>query len=242
MSRHLAAKYPCCNMSLGEPNCDVAWDEDEGDASDDSAATAAAADLIAELQDLASKLSLEDFTTDSSSMTHVTVSNVKESAPPELRYVVYTPFLNQPGLDVKLEQVAQAFTQELTSNLSKSQTFYLDFYKPEDASLSSMFAHYKNLEDPEGQLGILMTSEETLDSEKPIRTLPTAWWELEGVDPYRTFIVFIEGADFIQQKGKVLFLLTDGGRVHAAEPEDYIEVHVVRIVDMGEVTRRLEDP
>lgn len=235
---------------------DVCWDEDEG-APDDEGATYTE-DAITTLRNLAARLSLDDFNVSRLNTTDIIITNVDGSSEPDLRYVIYVPFLHLPGMGDTLEQAANAFTHEVTSRFSEKKTVSFEFCKPPSKSLSSILKAQREKDEPEDYIGALTTFPNDEGSTR-IRAHPIALTEHAnendparvGFEPYRTFIVVLERPDFSQVEGSVLFLLADGGKhkpsadselPQSMKPEfhDYVEMQLWRCAGMDEVARRLQ--
>jgi hypothetical protein len=70
----------------------------------------------------------------------VNISTNNLSDEPDLRYVVYLPFLHLPGFESALEQAAKAFTSAITSRSKAGTPISFDFNKPTLSSVSSTLA------------------------------------------------------------------------------------------------------
>lgn len=248
--------------SLAQEMMDVGWDEDEG-APDAEGAVYTENTLIA-LHNLATKLPLNEFQISTLNSTDVTISNVEGTSAPDLRYVIYVPFLHQPGMSETLEQAAKAFTHEVTSRISGKKTISFEFCKPPSRSLSSILAAQRETDQSENYYGALTTfaneSEERSDEGSTrVRAHPIARTEhaeendsaKAEFEPYQTFIVVLERPDFDRVGGGVLFLLADGGRLKPSADrelppsmkpvlQDYVEMELWRCAGMDEVARRLQ--
>ncbi|KAK4550479.1 hypothetical protein LTR36_000058 [Oleoguttula mirabilis] len=182
---------------------------------------------------------------------------------PDLRYVVYIPFLHKPGYEGKLEEVARAFTSAVMLRLAQGSTVKFDFRTPPEPTLSSIVESHKSYmaTKPDAYIGALKDigswtippKRKFLPEETPTpsRLYPcTREEELPlnlQFERYETFIVILDKPGFIDGTG-VLFLLTDGGRLnkllpssnplHDSDP-DFVETQVWRSTDMSTVVRRL---
>ncbi|KAK4540674.1 hypothetical protein LTR36_009005 [Oleoguttula mirabilis] len=239
---------------------DVAWDEDEG--TPDSERTGYAEVAIAALESLAAGLSLNDCNIDMAVPTDIIISNCVGNSEPDLRYVIYVPFLHQPGMGDKLEQVAMAFTHQITSRLSGHKTISFEFCKPPYRDIASILAIHRDRFQAEGYIGALTTFPDKSDERSSagcVRAHPIA--RTEGAEendpakadyePYRTFAVVVESARFSHEPGCVLFLHADGGKFKPErdqdiptsmrdEFQDYVEMQLWRCAGMDEVARRLQ--
>jgi len=242
----------------------VGWSEDEG--APDAELAHAAEDAMATIQSLAAGLSAEDYSVDKPSTTDIIISNsAGPPKDPDLRYVIYVPFLHQDGMGDQLEQVAKAFTSEITSRLrGEKKTVSFEFCKPPSDDLGSILAvHRETYQSQENYIGAFTTFPNDNDEESPvrIRAHPTARTEhaeendpaKSSSEPYRTFAVVLESPDFCHRPGRVLFLLADGGKPKPdadraedvypsmkAELQDYVEMELWRCAGMDEVARRLQ--
>lgn len=243
---------------------DICWDEDEGTPDDEREMYTQ--DIITTLQNAAGRLSLDVFNIQKSAETETIISNVAVISDPDLRYVIYVPFLHQFGMDNKLEQVATAFTYEITSRLSGKKTVSFEFCKPPSNTLTSALTAYRARSGPEDYIGAVTTfPNESCDNDKEdsvfVRAHPIARGEqalendpaLGRFEPYRTFLVVLDRPDFSQIRGGVLFLLADGGKGRPdadanqdrpprmkVENQDYTEMELWRCAGMDEVARRLQ--
>ncbi|KAI6895131.1 hypothetical protein KC318_g1378, partial [Hortaea werneckii] len=86
---------------------DVGWREAEGNP-DEEKVQSTAADA---LRDLAAQLNMNGLSIKQDSLTAIIISNAPEGATPDLRYVVYVPFLTGERTIVTFEKAAKAFTQ-----------------------------------------------------------------------------------------------------------------------------------
>lgn len=258
--------FASCNPSDPPPSVqemmDVGWNEDEGTPEAERARSSG--DASATLQSLAARLSVDDFNIHEPAATDVVISNTTGTPEPDLRYVIYVPFLHQPGMGDKLEQVAKAFTQQITSRLSGQKTISFEFYKPPSKDLSSVLAVHREKCQSENYIGALTTfpnksGEHSEESSSRVRAYPIARTEhaVENdpvnvpFEPYRTFAVVLERPDFSREEGCVLFLLADGGKPKPNADQDlppsmkpelqnYVEMELWRCPGMDEVTRRLQ--
>ncbi|KAF1356706.1 hypothetical protein BDV97DRAFT_342474 [Delphinella strobiligena] len=257
---YFSSCLPSDPPSSVQDTMDIRWDEDEGTPDDECANHTE--DAITTLQIAAARLSFENFDIRRQAETHITISNVPETSEPDLRYVVLVPFLDQPGLGSNSEEVATAFTHEITSRLSEKKTISFEFCKPPFKTLWSQLASYRTREYPDDYIGALTTfsnDKSGREDATTVRAYPIARTELAQdndperilFEPYRTFLVVLDRPNFSQDKGGVLFLLADGGKSKPdanqdeapsmkAEHQDYFEMSVWRCAGMDEVARRLQ--
>lgn len=203
---------------------DVSLDEDEGTADAENALGLDAA--VRHLQDIAARLSAGEFDISRSSPTTIAISNARGQAEPNLRYVVYIPFLHLLGMDDLLEAAAGAFVHELGSRFTSDKTYHLEFVKSPSTAVWSILETQRRRNDPENYIGGLTTfpkaHNDTSKVEKggTTRAYPIARSErAEDNDPTtarfeacRTFVVILDRPGFGTVGGGVRFLLADGGK------------------------------
>lgn len=263
MQYDLSCIYGCSCAPEDPPSSvqekmDIGWSEDEG--TPDAERSAYTGESGSILQGLAARLSLDEFSISGSASTDIVISNAAGTSDPDLRYDIYVPFLDQPGMGDKLEQVANDFTHEVTSRLSGKKTVFFEFHKPSSKTLSSILMEHRQRDRAENSTGALTTfsgkSDNDSDEGPPrVRAYPISRAEhVEYSDPakakyepYRTFIVVLERPDFNQVEGGVLFLLAHGGKFkgdiplsQAWELDNYEEAEVWRCSGMDAVTSFLE--
>ena len=155
---------------------------------------------------------------------------------------------------VTFEEAAKAFTQAVTSRFSGElpKTLHFEIHQPTSAAKTSMLRHYQSCGYPSDFTGRLTTFPNRAGeaNQKEMRAHPIARPEYavhndpEAVEfePYRTFLIILEEADFLTVPGRVLFLLADGGKYEVEdEPDqDYPETLLWRCAGIEEVSRRLQ--
>lgn len=231
----------------------LAFDVDEG-----RPETGASVDAEDDLTEYMSLSGLND------AMQGVRIVDHGIEADPDLRYVVYAPFLHLPGQEHRLSIVAREFTSAMLSRLESGKTVTLDFRKPPKPTLSSIVkAHSSYMAaKPADYIGALnrvksldVPPDLVYQPEEP--TIPTRLYPCTRSEDlplnlrferYQTFIIILDKPDFIDGSG-VLFLLSDGGRYNKhlparvgdwREPEpDIKETQVWRSPDMDTVVSRL---
>ncbi|KAI7218372.1 hypothetical protein KC333_g3656 [Hortaea werneckii] len=226
---------------------DVGWREAEGNP-DGEKVQSTAADA---LRDLAAQLNMNGLSIKQDSPTAIIISNAPEGATPDLRYVVYIPFLTGERTMVTFEEAAKAFTQAVTSRFSGElpKTVHFEIHQPTSADKTSMLRHYQSRGYPSDFTGALTTFPNRAGeaNQKEMRAHPIARTEYaarndpEAVyfEPYRTFLIILEEPDFLTVPGRVSFLLADGGK-YKVKDEDYPETLLWRCAGIEEVSRRLQ--
>ena len=224
----------------------LALEEDEG-----SSDAKASEDTLEALGSMASQLSLESFSVDQSGQK-VLITNCTAPGEPDLRYIVYAAFLDQPGMEEHtLEQVGSAFTSAIVSRLSRSKTVSFSFHKPDKPTWSSVLSGHKKISEskPEDYFGALYQYPQ---DDAPTRIYPCTRQEMLPTDcafeSYKTFIIVLDKPDFADAAG-VLFLLEDGGKqkqklgdehgFFGGPTFDYDDMLVLRSAGMNEVAKRL---
>ncbi|KAI7229002.1 hypothetical protein KC330_g7642 [Hortaea werneckii] len=229
---------------------DVGWREAEANP-DGEKLQSTAADA---LRNLAAQLIMNGLIIKQDSLTTIVISNAPTGATPDLRYVVYIPFLTGERTAVTLEEAAKAFTQAVTSRFSGElpKTVHFEIHQPTSADKTSMLRHYQSRGYPSDFTGALTTfpNREGEANQKEIRAHPIARTEYaahndpEAVDfePYRTFLIILEEPVFLTVPGRVSFLLADGGKyeVEDESDQDYPETLLWRCAGIEEVSRRLQ--
>lgn len=253
-----------------DENLGMGFELDNDDGSDQTAGVLTETE-IGSLESAASKLKLGDGMV---KLQHnddgsITISTNKEQASPDLKYVVYVPFLHQPGAAEKLEEAAKAFAAAMETRLPPigmaGKTFLLDFHKPSETSDSCILGLYRALHQPAGSIGFLTASNEaeqppgTQSQESsagsqhrrlhPININPHMTLNDPstcGFEPYRTFVIILDRPDFATDSEKgtagvaaVRLLLADGGNNIEDAEMDYLEIQVWRSLGMDEVVKRL---
>ncbi|GAB1743768.1 hypothetical protein NU219Hw_g689t1 [Hortaea werneckii] len=225
---------------------DVSWRETEGNP-DEAKLQSTAADT---LSDLAAQLNMNSLSIKQDSPTTIVISNAPEGATPDLRYVVYIPFLTGERTMVIFEEAAKAFTQAVTSHLSGElpKAVHFEIHQPPSADKTSMLRHYQCCGYPFDFTGALTTfpNREGEANQKERRAHPIARTEYAahddpeavGFEPYRTFLIILEEPNFLTVPGRVSFLLADGGEWD--EDENYPEMLLWRCAGIDEVCRRLQ--
>lgn len=243
---------------LEEESPDYGLDEDEIQPADQIELGPAEEDT---LNCQAKVLSLTDFkvTTGPGNAITVTSSSNTMTSDPDLRYVVYAPFLHcLGGVHITLEITARAFTSAIVSHLPAGKTVHFEFHKPPDTSFASIISFHRDLlrARPEMSVGALHNIPQ-LDGAAVTnlsRIYPHARSErhplqlLLFMEPYKVFAVVLDKPDFINQAG-VLFVMADGGRyrqlpgdvhgVGGGPDSDYFEMQVWRSAGVAEAARGL---
>ncbi|KAI6905618.1 hypothetical protein KC318_g6267 [Hortaea werneckii] len=229
---------------------DVGWRETEGNPDEVKQEPNAANAL----RDSAAQLNIGGLSIKRDSPPNIVISNAPKGADPDLRYVIYIPFLTGGRTMVTLEKAAKAFTQAVTSRFSGElpKTVHFEIHKPTSADKTSMLRHYQSRGYPSDFTGALTTFPNRAGeaNQKGMRAQPIARTEYaarndpEAVDfePYRTFLIILEEPDFPTVPGRVPFLLADGGKYEVEdEPDqDYPETLLWRCAGIEEVSRRLQ--
>ncbi|KAI7156262.1 hypothetical protein KC349_g6394 [Hortaea werneckii] len=207
---------------------DVGWREAEGNP-DEEKVQSTAADA---LRDLAAQLNMNGLSIKQDSPTTIIISNAPEGATPDLRYVVYIPFLTGEKTMVTFEEAAKAFTQAVTSRFSGElpKTVHFEIHQPTSADKTSMLRYYQSRGYPSDFTGALTTfpNREGEANQKEIRAHPIARTEYAarndpdtvGFESYRTFLIILEEPDFLTVPGRVSFLLADGRKYEVEDESD----------------------
>ena len=83
----------------------------------------------------AQELSVTDFQFTSGPGDAVTVTSSTILSEPDLRYIIYAPFLH---FSSTLEDTAKVFTSAIVARLPKGKTIHFEFHKPQDTTLFSI--------------------------------------------------------------------------------------------------------
>lgn len=187
----------------------------------------------------------------------VTITNTVDDGEPDLKYLLYAPFLSHLRDDsvlALLETTARLFTAALLANLPPAKTLHLEFRIPASADWSAILpAHRDALSSHDDgdnfSIGALHTL--SLDDNDPnqppapYRVFPqersdrghyAAWRMLKF--PYRVFAVVLDRPDFVNRPG-VCFYMTDYDDSNDPDISDCLDTHVLRSAGMPEVARRL---
>lgn len=174
---------------------------------------------------------------------------------PDLRYIIYVPFLHYHSASESLEGTARAFTSAIISHLPKGKTVHFEFHKPSDMTLSSIvsFHRIQISTRPEMYVGALHTIQTQPDvARSPDRVYPCFRNErpplYADIERYKVFAVVLDRPNFVEDPG-VLFVMTDGGKskvwpggnfeLLGGPTFDYFETQVWRSAGMAEAARRL---
>jgi hypothetical protein len=193
------------------------------------------------------ELLLQDLQCSSGPGGAMTVASKDCSPEPDLRYIIYVPFLNSASTSTTtIESVAKAFASSIISHLPEGRTIYFEFHKPQFPSLANIvFLHRAQLANrPNFTIGALHTIDGQRNRFYPCtrnQDLPF----YPAIERYETFIVVLD-----KPKQGVLFVMTDGGRLKSlfddeghmvlkGSESDYDETVVLRSAGMEEVARRL---
>lgn len=159
------------------------------------------------------------------------------TAPPDLSYVVYAPFVPTILADARdeplgstdgaqqnlslLTSVARTFTSALLGHMSPAKTVFLQFHARQPrsggaSSLGSIVAHCRDTQSRiADSIGALVTTTREDGTQQRQRLCPCTNSERRERQPpverYRTFAVVLDRPDFIEAPG-VLFVMADGGK------------------------------
>lgn len=244
----LSTLYGISLLEYGRP--DYGLDEDEGLPTDP---------LITQGDKLslqAQSLMLTDFQVINGPRDAITIISASISSSPDLRYLVYVPFLHYPGVKDSLESADKLFSASITSHLPSGKTIHFEFHKPQEPTLSSALSLHRTqmASRPNMSVGAIHTIKTKPDI---IPRTPTRFYPctqnaqrpfFPNIERYKTFLVVLDKPNFIEENG-VLFLMTDGGKfikrpwdefeISGGPSSDYLETQVWRSAGMGEVARRL---
>jgi hypothetical protein len=181
----------------------------------------------------------------------VHVTSKSHSAEPDLRYIIYAPFLHPAHTSNTLENVAKTFSSSLISHLPSGLTIHLEFQIPPSPTLSTIISQHRSLltSRPDFTIGAL----HTIQGQSQQRYYPCTRNESQALFPpkerYETFAVVLDKENFWEEQG-VLFVMTDGGRFKPLLDEqgnvawdgsesNFDEIVVLRSAGVEEVARRL---
>jgi len=228
---------------LSLPYCDVALDENEGFYEEPSQISQQAQ---VTMNTMAQRLSLERFSVNRYH-GHITLSNHDTTADPDLRYIVYIPFLQRGCPGAMHEQSARAFTSAVLSRLTGDKTIIFEFREPPSYSTMAILQDCRayllsttpdyigaKVEVPACE-GVFDTFSGRLHpnspSEDSISNVPSF-----ACTPCRTSAVLLDRPEF-EAPGGVVFLLADP--VNPGHT-NYTDMLVLRSAGPDEVARRLE--
>ncbi|KAK5137056.1 hypothetical protein LTR08_001065 [Meristemomyces frigidus] len=179
---------------------------------------------------------------------------------PDLRYVVYVPFLHHDNVRQTLEEIARSFTSAVMLRLDPGKTVTFAFRIPPQPTMSSILADCRQYlqSKPDDYIGALTSfaPSQTLVHRyaSQIGPIPARLHPINrddglghnlpatcGHEPFHTFAVVLDRPDFIDGPG-VLFMLTDNEKGHSGlrkTGRDIGELHVWRSAGMNEVVKRL---
>ncbi|KAL4984434.1 hypothetical protein BDW68DRAFT_167051 [Aspergillus falconensis] len=259
MSRDLGGHGVFGRSEVEEGVFDYGLDEDEGDPS--SLEQPPAPEIIELVRRKADSLPHNDFSVQTPSQgVAVVTSNPAAPGPgPDLQYIIHITFPH-PGLE--LTTIARAFTAALIEHLThapKPMTVNLIFHTapPSPRSFGSILESHRTLMASRAvmSMGVGRLSSAKWASEAGARIFPQSriqeseeWSPDRWREPYRTFFVVLDRADFLTGPG-VLFFLTDGNEltdecfraldIGPDSPADTVDYVVWRSRGMPEVARRL---
>jgi hypothetical protein len=233
---------------LDDGTLDYALDEDEGQPTD--LVISQGGGLHLQVQSL-----LADFQIINGPGDAITIISASISSSPDLRYLIYVPFLNHPGVGDSLETIGKIFSASILSHLPAGKTIHFEFYRPADATLSSALALHRTLMRLRPRLSVGAIHK--IKTKPDIATTPTRFYPCTpneqrpfypDIERYKTFLVVIDKQNFIEENG-VLFLMTDGGRfikqpwdelgIAGGPHSDYLETQAWRSAGIAEAARRL---
>ncbi|KAK2767729.1 hypothetical protein FQN54_003887 [Arachnomyces sp. PD_36] len=184
----------------------------------------------------------------------VTAVNAPENTEPDLRYLIYAPFLSHlddGSASALLETTARLFTTVLLYLLPSAKTVHLEFHIPPSNAWSSILLTHRNAlrrhnDGDTFPIGALHNISANNNDPTPQRVSPqrrsdrlaTAKEMLKR--PYRVFAVVLDRALFVSEPG-VCFYMTDYDTSNAPHPVfvSYPETQVWRSAGIHEVARRL---
>lgn len=240
MLNTLSTMYRMSFQNDGRP--DYGSDEDEGRPTDQVEMTQGGDNLTLRAQ----ALSLRDFQVTLGLGDTVTVTSSTMTSNPDLRYIVYAPFLHYPGVSDSLESTARAFTSAIVLHLPQGKTIHFEFHKPQDTTLSSIIAFHRTQTSkrPEMSVGALHNIQAQLTRVYPCTRNERRPF-FPDIERYKTFAVVLDKPNFVDEAG-VLFAMTDGGKLKGNPGDffggpnsDYFETQVLRSAGMAEAARRL---
>ena len=244
----LSTLYGISLLEYGRP--DYGLDEDEGLPTDPLITHGDKLSLQAQ------SLMLADFQVINGPRDAVTIISASISSSPDLRYLVYAPFLHYPGVKDSLESTGKLFSASITSHLPSGKTIHFEFQKPQEATLSSALALHRTqmTSRPNMSVGAIhrIKTKPDIIPRTPTRIYPCTQNEqrpfFPQIERYKTFLVVLDKPNFIEENG-VLFLMTDGGKfmkhswdefeISGGPSSDYLETQVWRSAGIAEVARRL---
>jgi hypothetical protein len=236
----LSTLYGISLLEYGRP--DYGLDEDEGLPTDPLITHGDKLSLQAQ------SLMLADFQVINGPRDAVTIISASISSSPDLRYLVYAPFLHYPGVKDSLESTGKLFSASITSHLPSGKT--------QEPTLSSALSLHRTqmTSRPNMSVGAIHTIKTKPDiiPRTPTRFYPCTQNEqrpfFPNIERYKTFLVVLDKPNFVEENG-VLFLMTDGGKfikrpwdeigISGGPSSDYLETQVWRSAGMAEVARRL---
>ncbi|KAL4962685.1 uncharacterized protein BDV14DRAFT_202508 [Aspergillus stella-maris] len=280
MSRDLGGNFSLFSRSqVDEDVFEYALDEDEGDPAEQERPPSL--EIVWELQRRANSLDGEfvvripEAAGGSVAVTSRSIA-LDADLQSDLQYIIYVTFPH-PGIELSI--IARAFTAEITKQLSqheKSKTINFEFHSMPSAPLSSILSTHRTLLSPRPNLTIGRLPPQNYPSHpshRPgTRLTPqnrieeTDEWSIDNLrEPYDTFIVILDRADFFRgarpdskdtAASGVLFLLADGGKPTeewmrvlgeswpgqegvGSQMGDTVDVMVWRCLGMAEAARRL---
>jgi hypothetical protein len=185
-------------------------------------------------------------------------NNYGPDVSPDLRYVIYVPFVQLNDQD--LDTIARAFTAKLLDHLQSDKTIELHFHVPRGQTDASVLSHFRSLALQAGSIGTLTYLMDERDFQRrwdlglieesqqrrlhPLAIEPDISWNDPATldcEPYKTFVIVIDRPDF-DTAAAVRFLVADGGCPRGEErylADDYCEMKIWRAPSVRDVARRL---
>jgi hypothetical protein len=242
MTKMLTSMYNFSKLEDG--SWDNALDEDEGQPTNESEAAALSKQPEISLP--------QDLELNSEPGDAMTIASKSGPAEPDLRYVIWVPFLRAAAATpALLEKVATSFSSTLMSHLPPGLTIHLEFRIPSSPTLSAVVTDHRSLvaSRPGFTIGALHTLPNGTEPERfsPCTRNEERTFSLPK-ERYETFAVVLDKGRFWEEQG-VLLVMCDGGRYKELSDGEYPPVDatvwnfdaavVLRSAGEGEVARRL---